>query len=909
VDEGTQEARRLAEAAGGRTPWKLWGPYLAERQWGTVREDYSADGSCWSYFPHDHARSRAYRWGEDGLLAIGDEQCRLNFGLSLWNERDPILKERLFGLTGPEGNHGEDVKELYYYLDATPTHSYLKGLYKYPQTEFPYATLVEENARRSKAEPEFELVDSGAFDGDRYFDVQVEYAKASPVDTLVVISIANRGPEAARLHVLPTLWFRNTWSWGRTGDNYPARPGLRQRDASSVVAEHADLGGYTLHAGAGPDGALPQWLFTENDTNAERLYGTPGASQWTKDAFHRRVVDGDTGAVNPEGAGTKAAAWYRLDLPAGASAVLRLRLTSPVCAMPFGTAFDEALRARRTEADEFHTDITPPGAGEEERRVLRQARAGLLWSKQFFYYDVPEWLAGDPAQPPPPRERRNGRNAEWAHLNNRDIISMPDKWEYPWYAAWDLAFHMLPMARLDPDFAKDQLVLLLREWYMHPNGQLPAYEFAFGDVNPPVHAWACWRVYKLTGARGKRDRVFLARTFQKLLINFTWWVNRKDVEGKHVFGGGFLGLDNIGVFDRSQPLPTGGHLEQADGTAWMAFYCATMLSMALELAQGDPAYEDVATKFFEHFVAISDAMHSLGGNGLWDEKDGFYYDQLHSGDHRTTLRVRSMVGLIPLYASLVLDEEAVAALPDFRRRMDWFIANRPDLGRHIALGARSADGSRRLLALPSRERLARVMERVLDETEFLSRHGIRSVSAVHREHPFTIDVMGRPFGVEYNPGESNSGLFGGNSNWRGPVWFPVNYLLVEALERYGHFYGESLTVECPRGSGQRLTLAQVAMELSRRLAGIFLPDKSGARPCHAGAQRYASDPHWKDLVLFNEYFHGDTGAGIGASHQTGWTALVTESLHDLAAARGASRAGKPATARHQPRHTVASNAS
>jgi hypothetical protein len=727
VDEGTQEARRLADAASGHAPWALWGPYLAERQWGTVREDYSADGSCWSYFPHDHARSRAYRWGEDGLLAIGDDQCRLNFGLSLWNERDPILKERLFGLTGPEGNHGEDVKELYYYLDATPTHSYLKGLYKYPQSEFPYATLVEENARRSKSQAEFELVDSGAFDGNRYFDVQVEYAKASPDDTLVAITIANRGPEAARLHVLPTLWFRNTWSWGRSGENYPARPGLRQGDASSVTAEHVDLGRYTLHADTGPDGERPEWLFTENETNVERLYGTPGVSPWTKDAFHRRVVSGDVGAVNPAGTGTKVAAWYRLDLPAGESAVLRLRLAPPASAAPFDAAFERILQSRRAEADEFHRAITPMAASEDERRVLRQARAGLLWSKQFFYYDVPEWLAGDPAQPPPPAERRSGRNAEWAHLNNRDIISMPDKWEYPWYAAWDLAFHMLPMARLDPGFAKDQLVLLLREWYMHPNGQLPAYEFALGDVNPPVHAWACWRVYKLTGPRGKRDRVFLARTFQKLLINFTWWVNRKDVEGKHVFGGGFLGLDNIGVFDRSQPLPTGGHLEQADGTAWMAFYCATMLSMALELAQGDPAYEDVATKFFEHFVAISDAMHTLGGSGLWDEEDGFYYDQLHAGDHRTTLRVRSMVGLIPLYASVVLEEETLLALPDFRRRMDWFVANRPDLGRHIALGTTSTDGSRRLLALPCRERLTRVLERVLDEP---ARHpvGVRRAS-------------------------------------------------------------------------------------------------------------------------------------------------------------------------------------
>ncbi len=883
---GTAEAERLVEAARGTAPWKRWGPYLSERQWGTVREDYSPDGSCWHYFPHDHARSRAYRWGEDGLFGIADDQCRLNFALALWNGQDPILKERLFGLTGPEGNHGEDVKELYYYLDATPTHSYLKGLYKYPQSAYPYAELVTENARRSKHEAEYELLDTGVFALDRYFDVSVEYAKASPEDILILVTAVNRGDVPAPLHLLPTIWFRNTWSWGRTGDNYPPMPSLRRGDGHTVVASHPDLGSYTLAIESLPDGPLPL-LFTGNDTNIERLYGSANPTPWVKDAFHARVIGGAEGAVNPAADGTKAAAWCQLVIPPGDAATIRLRLARRLPARPFGNGFDAIVEQRRREADEFHAAITPPDATEDERLVMRQARAGLVWSKQFFYYDVAEWLSGDPAQPAPPASRQAGRNADWGHLNNRDIISMPDAWEYPWYAAWDLAFHTLPLARLDPEFAKEQLILMLREWYMHPNGQLPAYEFAFGDVNPPVHAWACWRVYKMTGARGQRDRAFLARTFQKLLINFTWWVNRKDVEGKHVFGGGFLGLDNIGVFDRSQPLPTGGHLEQADGTAWMAFYCATMLAMALELARDDRAYEDVATKFFEHFVAISDAMHTLGGSGLWDQEDGFYYDQLHAGDRRTTLRVRSMVGLIPLYACLVLDEETLQALPDFRQRMEWFLANRADLGRHIALATPSADGSRRLLALPSRTRLEAVLAYLLDEAEFLSPHGVRSVSAVHRNQPFGIDVMGQEYRVRYVPGESDSGLFGGNSNWRGPIWFPVNFLLIEALEQYGHFYGDTLTVECPRGSGTRLTLTEVAQELSRRLGSLFLADGDGRRPCHGDEPRYARDAAWRQLVLFNEYFHGDTGRGVGASHQTGWTALVAECLHDVARARAA----------------------
>ena len=876
--------------------WKRWGPYLSERQWGTVREDYSPDGNCWEYCSHDHARSRAYRWGEDGLLGISDDQCRLAFALALWNERDPILKERLFGLTGHEGNHGEDVKELYYYLDATSTHSYLKALYKYPQAAFPYQRLIEENRRRGKAEPEFELVDTGVFDGQRYFDVVVEYAKAAPEDILIRISVANRGPEQATLHVLPTLWFRNTWDWGRAGDNYPPKPLLRRAGPAEILAEHATLGTYRLTAkgGAGaPDHELPRLLFTENASNLTRLFGggTPNPAPHVKDAFHARVIQGDETAVNRDERGTKAAVWYRLGIDAGMTAVLQLRLRGDSAArrpaFGGGKAFARTFAERIREADRFHTELTPPAATPEERAVLRQARAGLLWSKQFYYYDVPEWLAGDPAQPAPPAARRSGRNADWTHLNNRDVISMPDKWEYPWYAAWDLAFHMIPFARLDPEFAKEQLVLLLREWYMHPNGQIPAYEFAFGDVNPPVHAWACWRVYKMTGPRGQRDRLFLERTFQKLLLNFTWWVNRKDPEGKHLFAGGFLGLDNIGVFDRSRPLPTGGHLEQADGTAWMAFYCVTMLAIALELANEAPAYEDIATKFFEHFVAIVDAMNTLGGTGLWDEQDGFYYDQLALDGMRTSLRVRSMVGLLPLIACDIVDTETLERLPDFTSRMEWFIRNRADLVRNTSLyeAAPGHNHGHRLLALPRRDRLERVLRYVLDETEFLSPFGIRSVSKVHQDRPYVVHVGGQEYRVDYEPGESNTGLFGGNSNWRGPIWFPLNYLLIEALERYHHFYGDELRVECPVGSGRRMNLCEVARELQGRLARIFLPDAAGRRPCHGDDPRYATDPHWRELVLFHECFHGDSGRGVGASHQTGWTGLVTRSIEDLAQAR------------------------
>ena len=885
------ESDRLAEDARRTKNWKRWGPYLADRQWGTVREDYSEYGDCWNYLPHDHARSRTYRWGEDGLLGITDRQGRLCFALALWNGRDPILKERLFGLTGPEGNHGEDVKELYYYLDSTPTHSYLKALYKYPQAEYPYEALVRVNRERGKADPEFELLDTGVFDGDRYFDVFAEYAKADADDILVRITVANRGPEPATLHLLPTLWFRNTWSWGRDGEGYWPKPALRRSGPARIEAEHQSLGHYVLEAEPLAGAARPTLLFTENETNAARLFGAPNAQPYVKDAFHRFVIEGERDAVQPEANGTKAAVHYVLTIPAGGEQTVRLRLRQRGRAgSAFGADFDRVFAARISEADAFYAERIPAAATEDERRVIRQGYAGLLWTKQFFHYVVDHWLAGDPAQPRPPASRLSGRNGEWAHVYNRDVISMPDKWEYPWYAAWDLAFHMIPFARIDPEFAKQQLLLFLREWYMHPNGQIPAYEFAFGDVNPPVHAWAVWRVYKMTGPRGKRDRLFLERAFQKLLLNFTWWVNRKDPEGRNLFAGGFLGMDNVGVFDRSQPLPTGGHLEQADGTAWMAFYCSTMLSMALELASEDPAYEDLASKFFEHFIAIADAMNHLGGSGLWSEEEGFYYDELHIDRQHIPLRVRSMVGILPLIAVEVLEEENFAHLDGFKRRMNWFLTNRTDVTRDIAcMRPRDRDGkTRRLLAIPTRERLERVLRYVLDETEFLAPHGLRSVSRAHREHPYQFDVMGVPYRVDYVPAEGNTGLFGGNSNWRGPIWFPVNFLVLEALERYHHFYGEEFKVECPVGSGRMLTLQEVALELETRLSRLFLADQSGRRPCHGDQARYGSDPHWKQLVLFHEYFDGDNGRGVGASHQTGWTALAVRCLEDIARRRETS---------------------
>jgi hypothetical protein len=874
------ETLRLQEDARREKNWKRWGTYLSERQWGTVREDYSADGDAWGYLPHDHARSRAYRWGEDGLLGICDREGRVCFAVALWNGRDPILKERLFGLSGPEGNHGEDVKEQYFYLDATPTGSYAKALYKYPQAEFPYGALV--NHGRGKDQPELEILDTGAFDGDRYFDVFVEYAKESPNDLLIRITAANRGPEPAALHLLPSLWFRNTWVWGRDGESSWPKGSIRRDGDRALAAEHPGLGRLRLASATAPEALL----FTDNETNTERLFGSPNASPYVKDAFHRRLIEKRADLVNPEGVGTKAAFHYRLELPAGgeASVDLRLWMEEEAPDEPFGEAFTRTFDLRRQEADAYYAGRIEPGLSEDGRRIARQAFAGLLWSRQFYHYVVADWLDGDPGQPPPPAERKNGRNAGWRHLHSRDVISMPDKWEYPWWAAWDLGFHTLAFAKADPEFAKEQLLLMLREWYMHANGQMPAYEWAFSDVNPPVHAWACWRVYKMTAPRGQRDRLFLERAFQKLLMTFTWWVNRKDDEGNHLFSGGFLGLDNIGAFDRSRPLPGGSTLEQADGTAWMAFFCITMLSMALELARKDPAYEDVASKFFEHFVAISDAINSLGGTGLWNEEAGFYCDQLKVGSQRVSLRLRSMVGVIPLFAVSALDEDVVfRRLPGFAKRMRWFLHNRQDLARNISFmeSPRRPSDTVYLLAIPSRERLERVLRTVLDESEFLSPYGVRSLSRRHLEHPFEIEVGGEVNRVQYVPGESRDWLFGGNSNWRGPVWFPPNYLLIEALERYHYFYHDTFKVECPTGSGRMMTLGEVARELRRRLAALFLADADGRRPCFGADPRFAADPHWKDLLLFHEYFHGDDGRGLGASHQTGWTALAALVLNDL----------------------------
>ncbi len=863
------ERTRLEEARDG-VPWRWWGPYLSARQWGTVREDYSSDGDAWAYLPHDHARSRAYRWGEDGLGGICDRWQHVCLAVGLWNGNDPILKERLFGLTNAEGNHGEDVKEYWWALDATPTNSYLGWLYKYPQAAFPYERLVEENARRTRADPEFELVDTGVFDGHRYFDVELTYAKVSPDDICLRIDCTNRGPDPAPLHVLPTVWFRNTWSWGRDD----RRPILTAGDdGRSVAIDHGAAGQQWLHAEGDPE-----LLFCENESNAERLWGAPNSTPFPKDGINDHVVGGaDT--VNPARTGTKAAAWYRLDVPPGATTTLRLRLSpAPPGGDPFGPSFDATLAQRRAEADEFYAALAP-NVSPESARVARLASAGLLWNKKYYRYDVREWLEGDPAEPRPDHARRHGRNAEWGHLYNADIISMPDEWEYPWYAAWDLAFHMIPMAYLDPDFAKEQLILFCREWFMHPNGQLPAYEWALGDVNPPVHAWAAWRVYKIDAKRtGIKDYEFLERIFHKLLINFSWWVNRKDADGSNVFEGGFLGLDNIGVFDRSAPLPSGARLEQSDATSWMAMFCLNMLAIALELAHHDAVYEDAATKFFEHFLAIAHAINNIGDDhvALWDDEDGFFYDVLSVDGVPSPVRVRSVVGLIPLFAVETMDPSTLEKLPDFTARMRWFIKNRSDLCGNIFSVDVPGEGERRLLSLVGPDRLRRLLERTLDPEEFLSPHGIRSVSRWHAAHPAAVDLAGVTHTVEYEPAESTTGLFGGNSNWRGPIWFPINYLLVESLQKYDYYLGDDFTVELPTGSGNQHTLWEVATELSRRLIDIFLPAADGRRPVNGGNDLFDTDPAWRDQVSFHEYFHGDTGAGLGASHQTGWTALVAK---------------------------------
>ena len=867
------ESQRLEEDARREKNWKRWGPYLSDRQWATVREDYSEYGDVWNSFPHDHARSRAYRWGEDGLLGLCDRECRLCFGLALWNGNDTILKERLFGLTNGQGNHGEDVKELYYYLESSPTHSWMRALYKYPHSAFPYAQLVSANAAAKDKEDEVELTDLGTFDAG-HFDVMIDYAKGGPNDILVRVTVTNHGP-AAKLVVLPQVWFKNNWTWGCVTEAVTDKPNIRLA-GDHAVTDHKTLEPMHFHAEA-----PAEWVFTDNETNHTRLGGMVRPKGWYyKDAFHEYVVDGKKDAVCPDFSGTKAGAIFRIDVPADGTATVRLRLCAEAEAPGeiFGDRFDDTMNARRAEYKE-HLRSVIGTQDAEQYRVAEQAVAGLLWSKQFYHYAVREWLDGDSKQPAPPPEReKRARNREWKwNLYNRDVISMPDKWEYPWYASWDLAFHMIIMARVDPQFAKDQLLLFLREWYMHPSGQLPAYEFNFSDVNPPVHAWACWRIYKMTGEKGKRDRDFLERTFQKLMLNFTWWVNRKDFAGKNIFGGGFLGLDNIGLFDRNQPLPTGGRLEQADGTAWMAFFCGIMLSMAIELASEDIVYEDVASKFFEHFIAIVDATHRVGGTGLWDEPDGFYYDQIFADGKATKLKVRSLVGIIPTFAVEVLESDVVHKLPGFKKRLEWFLTNRESLKRYVTLREDGDGQGKMLLAVPNEERLKRILNYVLDENEFLSPHGIRSLSRVHAQ-PYTFRSGVNAWSISYEPGHSHGEMFGGNSNWRGPVWFPVNFLLIEALEQYHYFYGDAMQVECPKGSGTMMNLRGVADELRRRMISLFLPDAKGRRPCHGRVAAYAADPAFKNLLQYHEFFHGDTGEGLGASHQTGWTALVAEMI-------------------------------
>ena len=866
-----KESQRLEEDESRTKNWKRWGPYLSERQWATVREDYSEQGDAWSYFPHDHARSRSYRWGEDGLLGITDRECRLCFALALWNGRDAILKERLFGLTGPEGNHGEDCKECYYYLDSSPTHSYLKALYKYPQVAFPYDQLVEENRQRGLELLEYELIDTGVFTENRYFDVIAEYAKQTPDDIHVRITVANRASESASIVVLPSLWFRNNWIWGAFHEGCSRKPRIWRDASGKIQTEHETLEPmYFFYQ------ETDEVLFTENETNFQRLYGCKNSSPFVKDAFHEYIISERSLACNPNPDGTKMAPVYRLRLGPGESRIIYLRLVSVADWDGRPGADPGIFDLRLGETDSFYAQLT--GAlDQESSKVFRQAAAGLLWSKQFYHYIVKDWLTGDASEPPPPASRWLARNRDWLQVYSRDVISMPDKWEYPWFAAWDLAFHMLPFAHLDPKFAKQQLELFLREWYMHPNGQIPAYEFAFADVNPPVHAWAAWRVYKISGSRGARDLDFLESVFHKLLLNFTWWVNRKDTEGNNIFSGGFLGLDNIGVFDRSKPLPTGGYLQQADGTAWMGFYCLTMLAIALELAQTRPAYEDMASKFFEHFVAICESVNTLGGYGLWDEEDGFYYDQLKIDGQTIPLKTRSLVGLLPLIGVEILYEDAILNLKGFRRRMQWFLEHQPELSRLITVSTKNGL-THRLLAVPTQERLKRILKYLLDENEFFSPYGIRSVSKIHANQPYIFRADGQEYRVDYVPGEGNTYLFGGNSNWRGPVWFPINYLILEALKRYHFFYGDDFQVECPTGSGVLKNLRQVAHELSERLIRIFLPDRDGRRPCHGNDHIYASDPYWKDLILFYEYFHGDTGRGCGANHQTGWTGLVARLL-------------------------------
>lgn len=874
----TAEHKRLLEDSKREKNWKRWGPYLSERQWGTVREDYSHNSESWHSFPHDHARKRTYRWGEDGLLGITDRQCRLAFSLALWNGKDPYLKERLFGLTGPEGNHGEDVKELYYYLDSTPSHSWMKALYKYPNQSYPYKQLVKENQSRGLLDPEYEINDTGLFTNEEYFDVFAEYAKADDNDILINIRIANRSTQNQSIAVIPQLWFRNTWIWGCEHEGCTLKPQIKESASNEWSLSHETLGDFFFYWDKENNNqTAPETLFTENETNTKDLYGSDNYTPYTKDAFHRYIVDQDTDAINPNKTGTKAGLLYHLSIEPQDSVVLQLRLSGKKLSSKeaFGKKFGEIFEKRKEEADQFYDSTIPKHLSTEQKSISRQASAGMLWSKQFYHYSVKDWLNGDPNMPSPPEERKQGRNNEWNHLFNRDILSMPDKWEYPWFAAWDSAFHMIPFAHLDPYFTKDQLTLFLREWYMHPNGQIPAYEFNFSDVNPPVHAWSCWRTYKMTGPKGKRDISFLARTFHKLMLNFTWWVNRKDPDGSNLFSGGFLGLDNIGVFDRSKPLPNGGELQQADGTSWMAFYCTCMLSIAMELAEHDPSYEDVASKFFEHFVGIAEAMNNLGGTGLWNEDEGFYYDQLLINGDRIPMKVKSMVGLIPLFAVSILDSEKLKRLPGFKKRMEWFLNNKKDSGHGIAYNeCANQNKALQLLCIPTEEKLKRVLNTMLDENEFLSPFGIRSLSKKHENNPYHFHCGSETYTVDYVPGESNSWLFGGNSNWRGPIWFPVNYLIIESLESYHFYYQDSLKVECPTGSGNFMNLKEVAAFIAKRLIRLFTKNEEGNVPSHGNDPLYKDNQHFEGLTLFYEYFDGDTGRGCGASHQTGWTGLI-----------------------------------
>jgi hypothetical protein len=877
----TAEEKRLEEARTGAAHWRRWGPYLSERQWGTVREDYSAEGTCWEYLPHDHARSRAYRWGEDGIAGICDDRQRLCFAIALWNGADPILKERMFGLTGNEGNHGEDVKEYYFYLDNVPSHAYMKYLYKYPQRAFPYADLVAENRRRSRFDPEYELLDTGIFDDDRYFDVFVEYAKNGPDDILIRISAVNRGPDTATLHLLPTLWFKNDWSWF-PGHVKPKIAVARSDENGFVLeAKHHELETYWLYGEA-----ADELLFTENESNMERLFSVPNASPFVKDGFDACVVRGRRGAVNPEPVGTKAAPRYIRAVGPGETAVVRLRLCNSEPSLPLGPEFDTIFELRKQEADAFYERVTPFELPEDMRNVQRQAFAGMLWNKQYYRYFVSRWLGGDPAGPPPPEQRKLGRNHEWWHVTAGDVLSMPDKWEYPWFAAWDMAFHCVTFAMIDPDFAKEQLLLLTREWYMHPNGQIPAYEWAFGDVNPPVHAWAAVRVYQIEDKiYGRQDRAFLERVFQKLLINFTWWVNRKDASGNNIFEGGFLGLDNIGAFDRTKGLPSGGRLEQADGTSWMAMYCLNLLGISLELAKADPVYQDVATKFFEHFVYIGDALNRMGGmeGGLWHEQDGYYFDALKLPDGRAfPIRAHSIAGVIPAFAIAVGDRASRDVFPEFARRSRWFASYRPELLRNLADINHRGIQDRLRLALVDSDKLERILSRVLDENGMLSPFGVRSLSKRHGAAPFVLELDGQRFVLDYEPGESTTTLFGGNSNWRGPVWFPLNFLLIEALQKHHYFLGDEFKVTLPTGSGKVATLWDVTTDLSYRLIRIFLRDEAGRRPVNGDREKFQTDPHWRDLIQFHEYFHGETGAGLGASHQTGWTGVVAKLIQQYA---------------------------